>query len=93
MSLMAEKNADNKTVAETTTKFGTSTSSKMLTKAGIALNTEVNFFRAGRANLVESYAENGRIVLINAYIPASTSSTLPKQPGRPPRTCTQVNFS
>jgi hypothetical protein len=30
----------------------------------------VKFFRAGRANLVESYAENGGIVLINAYIPA-----------------------
>ena len=93
MILMAEKNADNKTVVEPATRRGTSTSSKMPTKTSIALNTEVKFFRAGRANLVESYAENGRIVLINAYIPASTSSTLPKQPGRPPRTCTQVNFS
>jgi tmRNA-binding protein len=77
---MAEKNADNKTVVEPATRRGTSISSKMLTKVGIALNTEVKFFRAGRANLVESYAEYGGIVLINAYLPASSSSTCRTSP-------------
>ena len=52
----------------------------------------MKFFRAGRANLVDSFGENGGIVLINAYIPAFSSGTCRNGPAGP-RTCTQLNFS
>src|SRR5262245_13647726 len=92
MSLMAEKNADNKTVAETTTKFGTSTSSKMPTRPASRLTHRDKIFPR-RSSQPRRELRRKRRDRADQRLPSRIFfEHMPNQPGGPPHTCTQVNF-